>query len=147
MEIVKLPRQHAPDELAAGAETVLLVEDEGSVRHVLTEMLEGRGYRVTAAANGPEALALAETAPHTIDLLLTDLVMPGLNGRETAAALRESQPQAKVLYMSGYTDDIVVRCGGLEPGTAFIQKPFGSQEIVTRVREILGARPAEAIAV
>jgi two-component system, cell cycle sensor histidine kinase and response regulator CckA len=114
---------------ASGGETILLVDDDAAVRTVVAAMLNQHGYRLLTAAGGEQALALAQAEPGTIDLLLTDLVMPGMNGRETAEAVRASQPQEKVLFMSGYTDDTVVRHGGYEPGIAFIQKPFSSDEL------------------
>ena len=102
-------------------------------------MLERHGYRIVAAASGEEAVSLAHADPDSVDLILTDLVMPGMNGRETAKALRDDQPQAKVLYMSGYTDDVVIRVGGFEPGVAFIQKPFSGEDLALHVRELLDA--------
>jgi PAS domain S-box-containing protein len=125
----------APD----GAETVLLVEDEPGVRDVVAEMLTERGYAVVAAADGQEALHVAADAERTVDLVLSDLVMRGLTGRETADRIRTLHPEAKVLYMSGYTDDSAIVAGGLQPGTGFIQKPFSGDDLARRVRELLDA--------
>jgi two-component system cell cycle sensor histidine kinase/response regulator CckA len=123
-----------------GAETVLLVEDDPTVRTVLTRMLDRYGYRLLTAGSGAQAVELARTSCGRLDLLITDLVMNGLNGRETAEAILAVQPQARVLYMSGYTDDTVLRVGHFEPGTSFIQKPFSADELARRVRELLDHR-------
>jgi len=127
---------------AGGAETILLVEDDPAVRAVVTSMLDQRGYRLVTAAGGEEALALARATPGTVDLLITDLMMGGLNGRETAEAVREHQPQAKVLYMSGYTDAAVIRVSGHESRISFLQKPFSGDELARRVRELLDTNTA-----
>ncbi len=124
-------------EASGGVETILLVEDDAVVKTVVSSMLEHHGYRLLAAGSGEDAVSLADAAPDTVDLLITDLVMPGLNGRQTAEAVLELQPQTKVLYMSGYTDDAVIRVGHFEPGIAFIQKPFSGDELALRVRELL----------
>jgi DNA-binding response OmpR family regulator len=100
-------------------------------------MLEARGYRVLAASAGEEALELADSADETIDLLLSDLVMPGLSGREVAEQLEAMQPDVLVLHMSGYTDDAVVRRGVLDRKASFIQKPFSSDELDLRIRGLL----------
>ena len=137
-----LPESVATAPASGGAETILLVEDDPSVRAVVTSMLDQRGYRLVPAGSGEEALALAHATPGTVDLLITDLVMGGLNGRETAEAVREHQPQAKVLYMSGYTDDAAIRVHGHESGISFLQKPFSGEELGRRVRELLDANAA-----
>jgi PAS domain S-box-containing protein len=120
-------------------ETILLVEDDAEVRTFVSRMLLDSGYSVFAASNGDQALLLARERQR-IDLLLTDVVMPGASGRETAQRLRELQPDAAVLYMSGYTDDAVLRRGVLEQDTAFLQKPFGSADLARKVRQVLDAR-------
>jgi two-component system cell cycle sensor histidine kinase/response regulator CckA len=120
-----------------GADTILVVEDDPMVRSLVTKILVDLGYRVLTAAGGQAALELTDAWPAEIDLILTDLVMPGLSGRETAMRVRGRFPAARVLYMSGYTDDIVIRGGAFEPGTAFVQKPFGSDELARSVREAL----------
>jgi len=135
----ELPEQTASAPAEGGAETILLVEDDPLVQKVVALMLERHGYRVVAASSGEEAVSLAHADPNSVDLILTDLVMPGINGRATAEALREDQPLARVLYMSGYTDDVVIRVGGFEPGVAFIQKPFSGEDLALRVRELLNA--------
>ena len=116
-------------DVEGGADTILVVEDDASVRTIVTRMLENLGYRVLAADGGEAAVELAAAWTSKIDLILTDLAMPGLSGRETAEQVRGLFPAAKVLYMSGYTDDLVIRDGDFEPGITFIQKPFGAAEL------------------
>ena len=120
-----------------GTELVLLAEDEDSVRAVAKEALERRGYRVLAAADGPSALALARDCTDRIDLLLTDVVMPGMNGRELAETLLIERPRTRVLFASGYTDDAVLLHGVRTDEVSFIQKPFTPPALVQRVREVL----------
>jgi PAS domain S-box-containing protein len=120
-----------------GADTILVVEDDPMVRTIVTAILDDLGYRVLKADGGEAALELAAAWESEIDLILTDLVMPGMSGRETAERVRERFPAAKILYMSGYTDDVVIRGGAFDPGTAFIQKPFGANELGRAVSDAL----------
>jgi two-component system cell cycle sensor histidine kinase/response regulator CckA len=122
--------------VVGGAETVLLVEDDADVRAIVSLMLKERGYGVVTAADGDEAVSVA-SRQDGFELLLTDVVMLGMSGRETAERVRELQPHLAVLYMSGYTDDTVVHRGVLNAGTAFIQKPFSSDELARKVRAVL----------
>jgi two-component system, cell cycle sensor histidine kinase and response regulator CckA len=122
---------------AHGSETVLLVEDEESVRALVRETLEARGYTVLEAENGETALQIVSASTKQIDLLITDVVMPGMSGRELASQLARSHPQTRVLFLSGYTEDAIIHEGGLEPGTAFLQKPFTLQNLSRRVRDVL----------
>lgn len=125
---------------AKGSETLLLVEDEDQVRRIVQEILEQQGYAVLAAANGEEALKLAEVHGSKIHLLMTDVVMPQMSGRELAEELTTLQPKLKVLYMSGYTDDAIVRHGLLDASLNFIQKPFDAASAARKVREVLDSR-------
>jgi PAS domain S-box-containing protein len=129
-------------ELLAGVETVLLVEDEEVVREMAREILEECGYQVLQAKDGDEALALAGQHDGEIHLMLTDVVMPRMSGRELAERLTPLRPDLKVLYMSGYTDDAIVQHGVLEQGTAFIGKPFSMEALARKVRETLDAAVA-----
>ena len=121
---------------ARGGETVVVVEDEEGLRILITRLLERFGYRVLVAANAVHAIGLFETHP-VIDLLLTDVVMPGGRGPDLSTSLAKGRPQLKVLYMSGYTDDAIVHHGVLDPGIAFLPKPFTAQALALKVREVL----------
>jgi two-component system cell cycle sensor histidine kinase/response regulator CckA len=127
-----------------GTETILLVEDEDDVRHLLREVLDSFGYTVLEACNGLEAIAVAE-AQTGVDLLLTDVVMPLMSGRDLAHRLLQRRGELKILYMSGYTDDTIIQHGGLEPGTAFLQKPFSPSVLARKVREVLDSSPIEVV--
>jgi two-component system, cell cycle sensor histidine kinase and response regulator CckA len=122
-----------------GSETILLVEDEAQVRAVALGILRRQGYRVLVAANGGEALLLCEKHSGMIDLLLSDVVMPQMSGPELARRLATLRPTTRVLCMSGYTDDAVIRHVALEAGIAFIQKPFTPDTLARKVREVLDA--------
>ncbi|HVO81832.1 MAG TPA: PAS domain S-box protein [Terriglobales bacterium] len=132
-----LGKVHAAQAASGGSETVLLVEDEESVRQLVRETLEAKGYKVLEADQGEAALRVASAHPGTIDMLITDVVMPGMSGRELARQLSTSRPQTKVLYLSGYTEDAILHQGALDPGTAFLQKPFTLQALSRKVREVL----------
>jgi len=122
--------------LRSGTETVLLAEDAEPVRAAARQILERYGYTVLEAPNGTAALNTAKHASK-IDLLLTDVVMPEMSGRELAAGFTTLKPNAKVLFMSGYTDDAIIRHGVLRPGTAYLQKPFSPETLARKVREVL----------
>ncbi len=128
---------HKAQVAMGGSETVFLVEDEESVRELVREILVGKGYKVVEAGDGETGLRLANAYEGTIDLLITDVVMPGMGGCELAQRVAASRPQIKVLYLSGYTEDAIVHQGVLEPGTAFLQKPFTLQVLARKVREVL----------
>jgi signal transduction histidine kinase len=123
----------------AGSETLLLVEDEETVRKLLTHVLHKRGYQVIEASNGPEALRIYERRSREIHLVLTDMVMPHMSGRELGEQLRRIKPDVKIIYMSGYTDDVLVRTGALGPGMSFLQKPLRPEVLTAKVREALDA--------
>jgi two-component system, cell cycle sensor histidine kinase and response regulator CckA len=134
----QLPETDAANDGAVprGAETVLLVEDETGVRLLARKILERQGYAVLDAANGPDALALVAAHDTPIHLLVTDMVMPELNGRELARRLLAVKPTLRVIYMSGYTDDEIIR-RGLEPNNRFVEKPFTSETLAHAVRAAL----------
>jgi PAS domain S-box-containing protein len=132
-----LDAREAPAASPRGSETVLLVEDEENVRDLACEFLQLNGYRVLKAANGGEALLICEQHEGPIHLMITDVVMPRMSGRELAERLVPLRPEMKVLYTSGYTDDALVPHGVLEPGTHFIEKPFTSDALASTVREVL----------
>ena len=124
-------------EHARGSETILLVEDEDAVRGLTSRILEKQGYRVIAAQHGREAMDIATKEEGHIDLVLTDIVMPGMNGRGLVERLAGIRPRIKSLYMSGYTDDDIVRRGFIEPSKSFLQKPFTSEALLQTVRKVL----------
>jgi CheY-like chemotaxis protein len=136
------PTESKQEELGTndvGSETILLVEDEDSVRDLAQRILQSRGYNVLAARHGGDALQMALAADQQIDLVVTDVVMPGMNGRQLVEALRARAPGVRVLYMSGYTDDDIVRRGLLTSNVAFLEKPFTGKTLGRRVRSVLDA--------
>ena len=133
--------KHAPPVPTAalgGSETILLVEDEDSVRQLVRDTLAAKGYRVVEAENGAAGLAAASRHDGRIDLVITDVVMPGMGGRELVGQLAQLRPETRVLYLSGYTEDAILSEGTIETGAAFLQKPFTLQNLSRKVREVLG---------
>ena len=147
--LMYLPRVEAPEDGAEGGdrpllphpspgtETVLLTEDEEVVRRLTREILSGNGYKVLEAGNGREALLVSEAHRGEIDLLLTDVIMPKMSGRDLGERIRLQRPGLRILYMSGYTDDAILRHGVLENGIPFLQKPFTPEGLARMVREVL----------
>ncbi len=127
--------------LANGSETVLLVEDEEGVRSLVCQTLTSHGYQVLEASSPSQALKIAKQYAEPIHLLLTDVVMPKTSGKEVALRLSALHPETKVLYMSGYTDDAIVRHGILEGGAPFLQKPFAPNVLLLKIREVLKRKP------
>jgi CheY-like chemotaxis protein len=127
-----------------GSETVLLVEDEESVRELVRETLRMRGYKVLEAENGEAGLRVAESRKERIDILITDVMMPGMGGRELARELSAQRPEMKVLFLSGYTEEAVLNQGPLGLSTAFLQKPFTLQNLAKKVRDVLHAGAARS---
>src|SRR5262249_9386744 len=120
-----------------GSETVLLVEDEPAVRDLVRDFLRRNGYFVLVASAGDEALELAAKHRGTIHVVVTDVIMPRMNGRELVERLRRTYPHLRVLYVSGYSGNIIEGQGGLPPGTFFLQKPFSMEVVVRKLREVL----------
>ena len=128
----------------AGHETVLVVEDHEAVRRLAADVLRAHGYKVLLAEHGQEAIALVEARGGGVDLLLTDVIMPRMSGREVATALQQRVPTLSVLFMSGYTQTAIVQNGALESGLQFLAKPFTPGELLTRVRDTLRTRASAA---
>ena len=124
-----------------GHETILLVEDEANLRYLARQYLEKQGYRVIEAADGAVAMQIAVAHEGVIHLLLTDVIMPGMNGRELAQRISEIRPNVKVLYMSGYTENVIGHNGMLDAGVRLLQKPFNLRDLKSKVREVLDATP------
>jgi CheY-like chemotaxis protein len=122
-----------------GSETILLVEDEAVVRRLVAEILETNGYSVLQAGDGPSALEVLRRHKGPVDLLLTDVVMPGMSGREVAQAVTQMRPGTHVVYMSGYTGSVIDHHGILEDGVAFLQKPFTADDLGRTIRSLLDA--------
>lgn len=133
-----LEEEASPDAtLPRGQETVLLVDDEEEVRRFAREVLERLGYAVLEATGANDALLISHRHPGVINVLLTDVVMPQMSGRELAEAISPSRPEKKILFMSGYTDDAIVRHNVLETGIKFLEKPLSPQALAVKVREVL----------
>jgi CheY-like chemotaxis protein len=123
-----------------GSETVLLVEDDAGLRDLVCEVLEGAGYTVLVAESGARALEIAGEYPGAIQLLVTDVIMPGLSGRNAAEQIRAARPEMDLLFISGYTSEAIEKHGVLEPGAKFLTKPFRTEELLHKVRDVLDGR-------
>jgi DNA-binding NtrC family response regulator len=132
-------RRNLAVETLSAPKTVLVVDDEDSVRNMVQEYLSISGYKVLTAADGPEALRLSQEHQGTIHLLLTDVLMPGMNGGTLAARMASTRPETKVLYMSGYTPNAAVHYSVVDHGTAFLPKPFTSDTLLSTIRIVLEA--------
>jgi CheY-like chemotaxis protein len=137
----KSERSSVPAKPGQPRETILLAEDESLVRRVVARILERAGYRVFSAANGQEALAMCDGIEGGIDVLVSDVVMPGIGGKELATRMLAKFPDLKVLFMTGYTDDEILRKGILDQSRALILKPFAPEDFLRCLREILSGEP------
>jgi CheY-like chemotaxis protein len=152
---IYLPRTDEPEAAAEaappnaralrGSETILVVEDEDVVREFVRKVLTRQGYTTYALSDPIRAIEFAEQHSGAIQLLLTDVVLPNMSGRDMAVQVLQRHPEPRVLYMSGYTDDAIVHHGVLEPGMWFLQKPFSAEALAKRVREVLDAPIGAAI--
>jgi len=140
-EIPAVPSLETAPVALSGTETVLVVEDQVEARSVICETLRRRGYTVIEAVNGPDAIVKGRHAEMAIDVMLTDVVMPGMGGRRVAELIRSTRPGLKIVYMSGYTDSTIVGHGFLEPGVTFVQKPFATETLLRKIREVLDGKP------
>ncbi len=134
-----------PAKSIKGTETILLVEDDNAVRELTQKILAQEGYKVLLADTAAEAEKLCAEHGEKIHLMLTDVVMPGMSGRDLARRIAQMAPHIRVLFMSGYTDNVIAQGGTLEPGLAFLQKPFTPVTLGLKVREVLDARAVEAV--
>ena len=128
---------NARDAMTEGGNIIILVDDEPMVRDIAARILSAQGYRVIEASNGPEALHLQWSHGEPVDLLITDVVMPLMSGKELAHRLLESRPGLPVLYLSGYTQDVILNQGVMEENTVLLTKPFTSVSLLEKVREVL----------
>jgi CheY-like chemotaxis protein len=143
MPLAQLERAPELETVKHRPAAILLVEDDQAVRRVASEVLRKRGYQVVQAANGEEALSLAQDTP-ALDLLVTDVIMPKMGGRELAAKLASSRPNLKVLFMSGYTESAAIQLGTLSVGSNHLAKPFSPDTLARRVGEILSPKTMTA---
>jgi PAS domain S-box-containing protein len=133
------------EKVASGSQTILIVEDDAALLQVIHQSLEAVGYMILAAHSPAEAIRISESYPGPIHLMVADVIMPGMNGTQLATHLSAPRPEMKVLYVSGYTDDTIVRHGVLEPGLAFLQKPFSPKTLARKVGEVLATASVSPI--
>ena len=130
-------KENFSDEQLKGTETILVVEDQADLLHLIKASFEEFGYKVMAATDPNEALLLSKTFPAVIHLLLTDVIMPAMSGKKLSDEIAKMRPEIKILFMSGYTANVLAPHGVLNKGVHFLQKPFTFDELVKRVRYIL----------
>jgi len=133
-----------PGSVSRGTETILLVEDDPQLRELSSSVLKHCGYNVLTAATPEEGIAISEANHHDLRLLVTDVVMPRINGRQLAERIQKVCPRIRVLYISGYTDNAIVHYGVLDPGLWFLPKPFTLAALVAKVREVLDSASSSA---
>jgi CheY-like chemotaxis protein len=126
--------------VAGGSETILIAEDEPDLRDLTRIFLEGYGYKVLEAESAAQAIQTADSFKGSIDLLLTDVIMPGMSGAQLAENILTKRPQTRIVYMTGYTDDMVVQHKVLEPGVNLLQKPFNRIDLALKVRSTLDGK-------
>jgi PAS domain S-box-containing protein len=126
--------------LAHGSETVLLIEDDGALRDVVREILEGAGYTVLVADGGAQAVQIADEHTGAIQLIVTDVIMPGLSGRKAAERIKAARSEVRILFISGYTSDAIAKHGVLEAGAKFLSKPFTTEDLLRKIRDVLDDR-------
>lgn len=136
--ITPAPQEYDEEQPDTRCETILLVEDEAYVRDITQEVLEMCGYTVLSAKDANEGISIFEQHQGEIHLLVTDVVMPGMNGRELAQRLMARRPSLKAIFISGYTDNAVVRNGFEDPKSVYLQKPFTLEALSRKVREVIG---------
>jgi two-component system cell cycle sensor histidine kinase/response regulator CckA len=141
--LLEQPEASAPAPALRGSETVLVVEDQDAVRQLACIILKDYGYRVLQASNGPDAIALAERYPAIIHLLMTDIILPLMDGRVLAGKLKIARPEIKVLYVSGYSEERIGTSAALEGDLAYLSKPFTSEVLAKRLRDILAGGAAQ----
>jgi CheY-like chemotaxis protein len=134
---IEVRAEEKPERILTGNETILVVDDEPLLRDIIVEMLNPLGYKVLKASHGEEALLVSSKFSGKIDLLLTDVIMPGMNGKELADALVHIRPETKVIFISGYTDDAIAHHGVLEEGIVLLQKPVTEKMLASKIREVL----------
>ena len=135
--VIEEEKEVSGKELPRGGEAILVVEDEKDLREFIVEVLRRQGYKVWEASNGGEAFLFWEKRKETIDLMVTDVIMPGMSGKELADRLQPLQPEMKILYISGYSYEVIAPHGVLMEGINFIQKPFTVEGLAGRVRKVL----------
>ena len=136
-EIPAIADRKAPPHVLTGTETVLVVEDEASIRALSERILRRHGYTVLLAANGDEAQRVCQDHQGPIHIALMDVILPGRSGRVVAEWITQQRPETRIVYMSGYSDNAITRHGMLDPGTTLVEKPFSPETLVRKIREVL----------